>query len=136
MRWLLATGSSVGYNPLSNLSTAFSVAAPRERIAARSASLPLPTLPRRAGVESSFRHSIRPTGRPMRPFLPFVLLSLAAALPTADAQTTVSSDTDARWLENCENGWNGDRDRGRACEVRNVPVRLSGRSIEIDGRQN
>ena len=27
-------------------------------------------------------------------------------------------------------------DRGRACEVRNVPVRLSGRSITIDGRQN
>jgi hypothetical protein len=72
----------------------------------------------------------------MRPFLPFVLLSLAAALPAADAQTTVSSDTDAHWLESCENGWNGDRDRGRACEVRNVPVRLSGRSIEIDGRQN
>ena len=72
----------------------------------------------------------------MRPFLPFVLFSIAAALPTADAQTTLSTDTDARWLEGCRSGWNGDRDRGRACEVRNVPVRLAGRSIEIDGRQN
>jgi hypothetical protein len=72
----------------------------------------------------------------MRPFLPFLLLSLAAALPTADAQTTYSSDTDARWLENCESPWNGDRDRGRACEVRHIPVRLTGRAIEIDGRQN
>jgi hypothetical protein len=72
----------------------------------------------------------------MRSFLPFFVLSLASALPTADAQTTYSSDTDARWLESCENNWNGDRDRGRACEVRDIPVRLSGRSIEIDGRTN
>jgi hypothetical protein len=72
----------------------------------------------------------------MRPFLAFLVLSLASALPAAGAQTTHSSDTDARWLESCENNWNGDRDRGRACEVRDIPVKLSGRSIEIDGRTN
>ena len=44
-------------------------------------------------------------------------------------------ETDQEWLEKCRDGsWN--RDRGRACEVRNVPVRLSGRSIAIDAQQN
>jgi hypothetical protein len=72
----------------------------------------------------------------MRPYLPFVLLSLASALPTADAQRSSLTDTDARWLESCQNNWSGNRDRGRACEVRVVPVRLTGKSIEVDGRQN
>jgi hypothetical protein len=72
----------------------------------------------------------------MRPYLPFVLLSLASALPTADAQRTSRTDTDAQWLENCEHNWNGNDERGRACEVRAIPVRLAGRSIEVDGRQN
>jgi hypothetical protein len=54
--------------------------------------------------------------------LPFPLLAQRA--PTSDAQ----------WLDSCRNNW-GD-DRGHACEVRDVPVRLSGRAIEIDGRQN
>ena len=46
-------------------------------------------------------------------------------------------ESDAEWLEHCrENGSWGNDARGRACEVRNVPVRLSGRSITIDGRQN
>lgn len=46
-------------------------------------------------------------------------------------------ESDAEWLEKCREGrsWGSDA-RGRACEVRNVPVRLSGRSIAIDGRQN
>ncbi len=60
---------------------------------------------------------------------------LASALPL-HAQRS-SFDDDATWLDNCRSGnWNGDDDRGRACEVRPVPVRLSGRSLEIDGRQN
>jgi hypothetical protein len=46
-------------------------------------------------------------------------------------------ESDAEWLEKCRDGrtW-GDNDRGRACEVRNVPVKLNGRSISIDGQQN
>lgn len=48
-----------------------------------------------------------------------------------------SFDDDAEWLSNCRSGnWYGDADRGRACEVRPVAVRLSGRSLEVDGRQN
>jgi hypothetical protein len=49
----------------------------------------------------------------------------------------IDRESDAEWLENCRNrsSW-GDDARGRACEVRNVPVRLSGRSIAIDGQQN
>ena len=48
-----------------------------------------------------------------------------------------SFDSDADWLDSCRSGsWNNGDDRGRACEVRQVPVRLSGRALEIDGRQN
>jgi Putative adhesin len=68
------------------------------------------------------------------PVLLTVLLALATLSAPAAAQRW-PDDTDASWLENCRNnGW-GD-DRGRACEVRVVPVRLDGRSLEIDGRQN
>jgi DUF4097 and DUF4098 domain-containing protein YvlB len=60
---------------------------------------------------------------------------VAPALPL-HAQRT-SFEDDATWLDNCRSGnWNGDNDRGHACEVRPVPVRLSGRSLDIDGRQN
>lgn len=62
-----------------------------------------------------------------------VVAALGAALPfPLLAQRAMTSD--AEWLDNCRNNW-GD-DRGHACEVRDVPVRLSGRAIEIDGRQN
>jgi hypothetical protein len=62
-----------------------------------------------------------------------VAAALGAALPfPLVAQRAMTSD--AEWLDNCRNNW-GD-DRGRACEVREVPVRLTGRAIEIDGRQN
>jgi hypothetical protein len=62
-----------------------------------------------------------------------VAAALGAALPVPlVAQRAMTSD--AEWLDNCRNNW-GD-DRGRACEVREVPVRLTGRAIEIDGRQN
>ncbi len=60
---------------------------------------------------------------------------VSAAVPcTGLAQRPITPD--AEWLDNCRNnsGW-GD-DRGRACEIRDVPVRLSGRALEIDGRQN
>jgi hypothetical protein len=63
----------------------------------------------------------------------FGLLTVAAAAPLAAQR--YSSDSDADWLDRCRSGWNGD-DRGRACEVRVVPVKLAGRAIEIDGRQN
>lgn len=59
--------------------------------------------------------------------------ALGAALPLPLAAQRAMT-TDAEWLDNCRNNW-GD-DRGHACEVRDVPVRLSGRAIEIDGRQN
>jgi hypothetical protein len=62
-----------------------------------------------------------------------VAAALGAALPfPLLAQRAMTSD--AEWLDNCRNNW-GD-DRGHACEVRDVPVRLSGRAIEVDGRQN
>jgi hypothetical protein len=62
-----------------------------------------------------------------------VAAALGAALPfPLVAQRAMT--TDAEWLDSCRNNW-GD-DRGHACEVRDVPVRLSGRAIEIDGRQN
>jgi hypothetical protein len=62
-----------------------------------------------------------------------VAAALGAALPfPLLAQRAMTSD--AEWLDSCRNNW-GD-DRGHACEVRDVPVRLSGRAIEIDGRQN
>jgi hypothetical protein len=65
----------------------------------------------------------------------FILVLISSALPLA-AQRNNSDTDDSRWLDECRNGWNGNDDRGRACEVRSVPVRLSGRSIEIDGREN
>jgi hypothetical protein len=44
---------------------------------------------------------------------------------------------DADWLERCrDDGRRNNDDRGRACEVRAVPVKLSGRSIAIDGERN
>jgi hypothetical protein len=58
---------------------------------------------------------------------------IASALPL-HAQRS-SFDSDADWLSSCRSG-NWDGDRGRACEVRQVPLRLTGRSLEIDGRQN
>jgi hypothetical protein len=62
-----------------------------------------------------------------------VVAALGASLPLPlAAQRSMSSDAD--WLDNCRNNW-GD-DRGHACEIRDVPVRLAGRALEIDGRQN
>jgi hypothetical protein len=63
-----------------------------------------------------------------------LLALLSVALPASAQRST--DDSDASWLANCRNGWNGDDDRGRACEVRIVPVRLAGRAIEVDGREN
>ena len=62
------------------------------------------------------------------------LACLAVATPLAAQRSSEMDDT--RWLESCRDGWGGDNDRGRACEVRNVPVRLTGRALDIDGRQN
>jgi hypothetical protein len=62
------------------------------------------------------------------------LALLASASPLAAQRSTEYDDN--RWLQSCKDGWNGDDDRGRACEVRNVPVKLSGRALDIDGRQN
>jgi hypothetical protein len=69
-----------------------------------------------------------------------VRLSTAFALllsPTLLLAQQIDRESDAEWLEKCrENSSWGNDARGRACEVRNVPVRLSGRSIAIDGQQN
>ena len=70
----------------------------------------------------------------------FATLSTSFALlltPALLLAQQIDRESDAEWLENCRNhsSW-GDDARGRACEVRNVPVRLSGRSIAIDGQQN
>jgi hypothetical protein len=62
------------------------------------------------------------------------LLTLASVAPLRAQRYT--TDSDAEWLENCRHNWHGDDDRGHACEVRQVPVRLAGRSIAVDGRTN
>ena len=62
-------------------------------------------------------------------------LALIAAAAPLHAQRSSEYD-DTRWMENCRDGWGGDDNRGRACEVRNVPVKLSGRALDIDGREN
>lgn len=62
----------------------------------------------------------------------FCLLSSAAPL---HAQR-YTDDDNARWLDQCLHNGDGDRDRGRACEVRVVPLRLTGRALDIDGREN
>ena len=67
------------------------------------------------------------------------LIAASALLvsPTLVVAQQRDRESDAEWLEKCRDGrmW-GDSDRGRACEVRAVPVKLSGRSITIDGQQN
>jgi hypothetical protein len=62
-------------------------------------------------------------------------LTLLASAQSLSAQR-YTEDDNARWLDDCRSGWHGDRDFARACEVRVVPVRLSGRVLEIDGREN
>jgi hypothetical protein len=61
------------------------------------------------------------------------LLILASAAPLV-AQRSSDLD-DARWLDNCKNNWYSD-DRGRACEVRAIPVKLTGKVIDVDGHSN
>jgi hypothetical protein len=70
--------------------------------------------------------------RPL-PFLALVFLTGASALQAQSRR----EQSDADWLDQCQRDGNrGYDDRARACEVRSVPVRLSGRSISVDGRQN
>jgi hypothetical protein len=73
----------------------------------------------------------------MRPSISrsLVVFALLAGTSALQSQSNRAED-DADWLDRCRrSGW-GDDARGRACEVRNVPVHLSGRFISIDGRQN
>lgn len=73
----------------------------------------------------------------MRTIRSAACLALILMAPAASAAAQRYSDfDDGRWLDNCRDGWNGNDDRGRACEVRAVPVKLSGRFLEIDGREN
>ncbi len=69
-----------------------------------------------------------------RAFVITVLLASVALAAPLGAQRS-AAESDAEWLENCRRGWNDD-DRGRACEVRAVPVRLARRAIRVDGRTN
>lgn len=74
----------------------------------------------------------------MRPILRHLAVAAACLAPTLPlhAQRT-SFDDDASWLDNCRSGgWSGNDDRGRACEVRPVALHLTGRALELDGRQN
>jgi len=68
------------------------------------------------------------------PAAAFACLAVLAAAP-ASAQRSTDLD-DAQWLENCHRNWSDGDDRGRACEVRDVPFHASGRALEIDGREN
>ena len=64
-----------------------------------------------------------------------VVVAIGAVSPLSLlAQRAVTPD--AEWLDNCRNNNSWGDDRGHACEIRDVPVRLTGRALEIDGRQN
>ena len=66
-------------------------------------------------------------------------LTAALALLLAPAALSAQDrESDAEWLERCRtdgNRWSSEN-RGRACEVRTVPVRLAGRALAIDGERN
>jgi hypothetical protein len=65
-----------------------------------------------------------------------VTLALLASPTVLPAQFS-RQESDADWLAQCrEDGRRNDDDRGRACEVRAVPVKLAGRSIAINGERN
>ena len=64
------------------------------------------------------------------------ILALAITLGALPLQAQRNSDLDdGHWMENCRDSW-GDRDRGRACEVRDVPTKIDGHALEVDGREN
>ena len=65
-----------------------------------------------------------------------VVIALVSPALSLAAQRNNRDSDDARWLDECRNGWNGNNERGRACEVRAVPLHLSGRALDIDGREN
>ena len=69
--------------------------------------------------------------RTIRHAATFAALLIPALLPAQSDR-----ESDAEWLEDCRNSGSWRSERGRACEVRDVPVRLSGRSIAIDGERN
>src|SRR5215210_4335759 len=71
----------------------------------------------------------------MRPVLArsLAILTLVTAPTLLAAQSRTESDEE--WLDHCRHD-RGDSDRVHACEVRNVPVRLSGQFIAIDGERN
>ena len=71
----------------------------------------------------------------MRPTPALLVVALALSAAPLSAQRSTDTD-DSRWLSECRSGWNGDSDRGRACEARNVPVKLSGHALDVDGREN
>lgn len=67
------------------------------------------------------------------------LVQLSAAFVLLVSPSTLRAqdrETDQEWLEKCRERRSWGSDRGRACEVRDVPVRLSGQSISIDGQRN
>jgi len=71
----------------------------------------------------------------MRLARPLAVLALLVSPVLLHAQIS-QEERDADWLEQCRRDGFGSDDRGRACEVRAVPVKLSGRSIAIDGERN
>src|SRR5215210_5885320 len=91
------------------------VIGPRRRAHSGTAS----NLPRRPGVSPV----------PTLLELPMRLVRLSTALAFLLSPTLLAAqdrETDAEWLERCrENGYANSDYRARACEVRNVPVRLS-----------
>ena len=61
---------------------------------------------------------------------------LAALIVPALLSAQADRQSDAEWLDQCRSNGSWRSERGRACEVRDVPVRPSGRSIAVDGRRN
>lgn len=72
----------------------------------------------------------------MRLVRSLAILALLVSPTIVRAQVS-QEERDAEWLRNClDDGRYSNDSRGRACEVRAVPVKLSGRSISIDGQRN
>jgi hypothetical protein len=71
----------------------------------------------------------------MRLARPLTVLALLVSPTILHAQIS-QEERDADWLERCRRDGMSSDARGRACEVRAVPVKLSGRSIAIDGERN
>jgi DUF4097 and DUF4098 domain-containing protein YvlB len=64
------------------------------------------------------------------------IISLALVLASVPLVAQQPSTRAERFMRNCEDGYYGDRDRERFCEVRDVSVKVPARALFVDGRDN